>query len=107
MTTSRVIVEPIDAPPYDGRINTTLPLVLSVICTIVFGALGVGALVYAANAYTAQNGGDLAKARSSANKAIALSAVGIVVGAVFITYIVTRPPDPQPLFMGPWFVTDT
>ncbi len=71
--------------PAGGEANTTLALVLSIVCMACCGCglpFGIGGLIYAMNANNAKKTGDLATAQSKARTSIILSIVGAVSGLV-------------------------
>lgn len=68
-------------------VNTTLPLVLSIICIACCGCvpMGVGGLIFAMNANNAKKTGDFATAQSKAKTSLILSIVGMVAAAIIWT----------------------
>jgi hypothetical protein len=77
-------------PPPGGMpgadVNTTLPMVLSIICLACCCLpMGIGGLIFAMNANNAKKMGDLATAQSKAKTSLILSIVGMVGGAIIAT----------------------
>ena len=69
-----------------GDVNTTLPLVLSIICLACCCLpLGIGGLIFAMNANNAKKAGDLATAQAKAKTSLILSIVGMVGGVIIGT----------------------
>ncbi len=72
--------------PPGADVNTTLPLVLSIICLACCCLpLGIGGLIFAMNANNAKKTGDLATAQAKAKTSLILSIVGIVGGVIIGT----------------------
>jgi hypothetical protein len=72
--------------PPGGDVNTTLPLVLSIICLACCCIPGgIFALINAMNANNAKKMGDLATAQSKARTSLIVSLVSMVLVAVFGT----------------------
>jgi hypothetical protein len=68
-----------------GDVNTTLPLILSIVSLFCCGLgtlLGIGGLVLSLQAGTAKKNGDLVTAQAKAKTATILAAVGIGIGLV-------------------------
>ncbi|MFO0605381.1 MAG: CD225/dispanin family protein [Polyangiales bacterium] len=83
-------------PGMGGDVNTTLPLVLSILsifpcgCTCLGGILGIIGLVFSIQAMNAKTAGDFTTAQSQAKTATILSGVGIGIGALlWIAQLVT------------------
>jgi hypothetical protein len=69
-----------------GDVNTTLPMVLSIICLACCCLpAGIGGLIFAMNANNAKKMGDLATAQSKAKTSLIFSIVGMVGGAIIAT----------------------
>jgi ABC-type Fe3+ transport system permease subunit len=67
-------------------VNTTLPLVLSIVCLACCCLpLGIGGLVFAMNANNAKKTGDLATAQAKAKTSLILSIIGMVGGVIIGT----------------------
>jgi hypothetical protein len=72
--------------PPGGDVNTTLPLVLSIVCLACCCIpVGAGAVVYATNANKAKQAGDLQTAQAKAKTALILSIIGMVGGVIVYT----------------------
>ena len=69
-------------PGTEGDVNTTLPLILAIVCTLVCcdPLLGLPAMVLAIQAKNARNMGALDLARKRARTALAISIVGMGLG---------------------------
>jgi Interferon-induced transmembrane protein len=74
-------------PGMGGDVNTTLPLILSIVaifpcgCSLCIGSiLGIVGLVFAIQAMNAKKVGDFATAQSKAKLATILSGIGIGIG---------------------------
>jgi hypothetical protein len=69
-------------PGTEGDVNTTLPLLLSFACTLVFcnPLVGLPAIVLAIQARSARNMGSLDLARKRARAALVLSIAGMGLG---------------------------
>lgn len=66
-----------------GEVNTTLPLVLSIVSLFCCGLgtlIGIAALVFAIQAGNAKKTGDMATAQAKAKLSTILAAIGIGVG---------------------------
>jgi len=72
-----------------GDVNTTLPLILSIVAGTVCCCLplGVGGLVFSLQANTAKKMGDMATAQSKAKTATIMAIVGMVGGVILITVV--------------------
>lgn len=69
-----------------GDVNTTLPLVLSIIATVCCCLpLGIGGIVFSMQANTAKKAGDMVTAQSKAKTALIMAIVGMVGGALIYT----------------------
>jgi len=69
--------------PGGADVNTTLPLVLSIIATVCCCLpLGIGGIVFSMQANTAKKAGDMVTAQSKAKTALIMAIVGIVVGGL-------------------------
>ena len=67
-------------------VNTTLPLVLSIICLACCCLpAGVGGLIFAMNANNAKKAGDMATAQAKAKTSLIFSIIGMVGGAIIAT----------------------
>lgn len=70
-------------PGAGGDVNTTLPLILSIVALFCCGLgtlLGIGGLVLSMQAGTAKKNGDLVTAQAKAKTATILAGVGIGIG---------------------------
>jgi uncharacterized membrane protein YhaH (DUF805 family) len=81
-----------ESPAAAEPINTTLPLVLSIVATVLcWGVpLGIPALVLALQARRARDAGAMATARTRARLAIALSVVAFVGGFLVEAFLLIR-----------------
>jgi hypothetical protein len=70
-------------PGQGGDVNTTLPLILSIITLLCNCLFGIPALVLAILAMNEKKAGKLDDARSKAKISLILSIVGWVIGIVF------------------------
>jgi len=74
-------MQPMGAPA--ENVDTTMPLVLSIICTVLCCLpLGVVGIVFAAMAMGAKNSGDFVGAADKARKARLFALIGIGIGLV-------------------------
>lgn len=71
-------------PGAGGDVNTTLPLVLSIVSIVCCGCLpmGIGGIIFSMQANTAKKAGDMVTAASKAKTALIMSIVGMVVGGL-------------------------
>jgi hypothetical protein len=71
-------------PGAGGDVNTTLPLVLSIVSIVCCGCLplGIGGIIFSMQANTAKKAGDMVTAASKAKTALIMGIVGIVVGGL-------------------------
>ncbi len=75
--------------PGGADVNTTLPLVLSIICLACCCLpMGVVGLIFAMNANNAKKAGDLATAQAKAKTALIMSILGMVSAAIIWTVYV-------------------
>jgi hypothetical protein len=73
-------------PGAGGDVNTTLPLILSILslfCCGISSILAIVGIVFAVQAGNAKKAGDLETARSKAKTSLILAIVGIVLGVIF------------------------
>jgi predicted MFS family arabinose efflux permease len=81
-----------ESPAVAKPVNTTLPLVLSIVATVLcWGVpLGIPALVLAVQARREKDAGSLASARTRARVAVALSVAAFVGGFLVEAFLLIR-----------------
>lgn len=69
--------------PPGGDVNTTIPLVMSIVCTLCCCLpVGVGGIVFSMQANTAKKNGDMVTAGQKAKTAMIISGVGMGLGLI-------------------------
>ncbi len=70
-------------PGMGGDVNTTLPLVLAIVCTACCCLpAGVGGIIFSVQAMNAKKTGDMMTAQAKAKTGMMISIIGIVVGLI-------------------------